>query len=145
MAAEANSSHDERMLKFESGKSVEEVVAAIREVSPAHKFSVLHAHSISGIFKKKGIEGYKRECSVVEVCHGPSAKRILETDTRLTSMLPCRIAVFSDEREDGTAFTRVETVRPTLLLGFFPGVPESAGEVASEVEATMLAIMEASL
>ncbi|MHC4933970.1 MAG: DUF302 domain-containing protein [Planctomycetota bacterium] len=123
------------LLTVDSSKSIEALREDLPRVCEAHKFGVLGFHDLRAKLIEKGQE-FDKDCLVFEVCNPVKAKQVLETNTEISTALPCRISVFA--LPDGK--TRLATIRPSLLLDLFK-TPELK-QVALEVEETMLAIME---
>jgi uncharacterized protein (DUF302 family) len=94
---------------------------------------VLGTHDLKQKMREKGVD-YDRDCLVFEVCNPMKAKRVLEENQEIATMLPCRIAAYrTDEGK-----TRLSTLRPTRLVELFRG---DLQQVAGEVEETLDAIM----
>ena len=117
-----------------SSKSMAEIDLALRAEAGLHRFGVLHVHDLQQAMKNKGVE-YSRQCCVFEICNPAQAKRVLETNASLASMLPCRISVF--EVPEGLM---ISTILPTALLTIF-GDPELES-VAEEVEIALKAMID---
>jgi uncharacterized protein (DUF302 family) len=118
---------------LESTKSVEQVGKALEEAVARHKFGVLQVHDLRASMAKKGVE-FAWECRIYEICNPHQARRVLEQDMELSTVLPCRIAVYTDQEG-----TKLATVRPAAMIGMF-GKP-ALQPVAEEVERTVTAIM----
>ncbi|MFS6828006.1 DUF302 domain-containing protein [Cyanobium sp. ATX-6F1] len=86
--------------------------------------------------RSKGLD-FPEQCRVFEVCNPQQAAKVLRADINLATALPCRISV---SRQDGR--TRIAMVRPAVMLSALSSDPELA-EVARQVEATTIAIIEA--
>ncbi|MEZ5413650.1 MAG: DUF302 domain-containing protein [Opitutaceae bacterium] len=82
----------------------------------------------------KGVE-FAPACTVFEVCNPWKAKGVLAANMDISSSLPCRIAIYTENGK-----TVVSTLRPTRLLAIYD-TPGAADE-ACEVEKTMTAIIE---
>ncbi len=119
---------------IESKKSVQEIARIFPEVCTSHKFGVLGTIDIRQKLNEKGIP-FEPECLVFEVCNPQQAKRVLNENIAISTLLPCRISVY---QENGR--TKVATIRPTALLGLFPN--PGLKPVAEEVERVMLQIMQ---
>ncbi len=122
------------LLEVESKKTVQEIEKAFPEVCAKYKFGVLGSYNLRQKMNEKGVP-FDRECLIFEVCNPQQAKKILEGNIAIATVLSCRIAVF---QEGGK--TKIATVKPTALLGLFPN-PELK-PVAEEVEHILLQIMK---
>jgi uncharacterized protein (DUF302 family) len=121
-------------LKTASG-SVPEVCAKVAAAAGQFKFGVLGQHDLRERMKAQGVD-FPHDCCVLEVCNPNQAAKILGIDMSVSTMLPCRIAVY----EQGGR-TCVATVRPTALLALWPGQEENP--IAREVEASLVRIIDA--
>lgn len=115
-------------------KSVSEAAAALEVAVPAHHFGIMQVHNLKETMEKKGVE-FARECLIFEVCQPQQAKKVLDENMSVSTALPCRISIY----EEGGK-TMLATLKPTTLLAMF-NTPQLA-QVAQEVEATIIAIME---
>ncbi len=120
----------------QSSRSPEEVGKRLEEAAARHKFGVLHIHDLRKTLESKGIQ-LGSECMVYDVCNPDAASRALHTDMRVSTVLPCRISVFS---KDGCCL--ISTVRPTSLFAV-TGLKGSEA-LAEEVERKVLAIIDES-
>jgi uncharacterized protein (DUF302 family) len=118
----------------ETNKSVQEVEKDFPEVAAKHKFGVLGVYNLRQKMNEKGVP-FEHDCLVFEVCNPQQAKRILDGNMVISTVLPCRVSVY----EDGGR-TKLATIQPTALLGLFEN-PELR-PVAEEVERTLSLIME---
>ena len=112
-----------------SSRSSAEVEARLREAAARHKFGVLHVHDLQQTLKSKGIDfGY--ECKVYDVCNPQAASAALTAEMKVSTVLPCRISIFSDH--EGCT---IATVKPTDLLRAtgLVGVEPLAAEIEQEV------------
>ncbi|MCC6393459.1 MAG: DUF302 domain-containing protein [Bryobacterales bacterium] len=109
-----------------SGKSLEQIDAALRDSAARHKFGVITVHDLRETMKNKGVE-FSKACIVYEVCNPHQAKKVLESNGAVSTALPCRISVY--EVPGGY---QIATLLPTALMKMF-GNPELE-PVAREVE-----------
>ncbi|MCZ2150691.1 MAG: DUF302 domain-containing protein [Bryobacterales bacterium] len=109
-----------------SGKSLEQIDAALRDSAARHKFGVITVHDLRETMKNKGVE-FSKACMVYEVCNPHQAKKVLESNGAVSTALPCRISVY--EVPGGY---QIATLLPTALMKMF-GNPELE-PVAREVE-----------
>lgn len=109
-----------------SQKSMAEIELALRDAAARHRFGVIHVHDLQKTMKEKGVD-FDRECMIFEVCNPHQAKRALEANPAISTVLPCRISVYQ-KGEDKV----ISTFLPTAMMQLF----ESAGleAVAQEVE-----------
>jgi uncharacterized protein (DUF302 family) len=121
------------LLEVESKKTVQEIEKSFPEACAKYKFGVLGSYNLRQKMNDKGVP-FDRECLIFEVCNPQQANKILEGNIAISTVLPCRIAVF---QEGGKA--KIAAIKPTALLGLFPN-PELK-PVAEEVETIILRIM----
>ena len=122
------------LYKIESKKGLAEIGRGLEAAALRHKFGVLAVHDLKAKMQEKGAE-FQGECLVYEVCNPHQAKKVLESDLELSTVLPCRISVY----RTGTGYT-LATIRPTLLVELFHTA--GLGPVAEEVERTIVTIMQ---
>jgi uncharacterized protein (DUF302 family) len=117
-----------------SSRSSEEVETRLREAAARHKFGILHVHDLKQTLHSKGIE-LGSECRVYDVCNPQAAFKALHTEMRVSTVLPCRISIFSENQG-----CTIATVRPTSLLEA-TGL-DGVASLAEEVEREVLAIID---
>jgi uncharacterized protein (DUF302 family) len=121
------------LIKVTTDKSVSETAAALQAAVEAHHFGVMQVHNLKEAMEKKGVE-FARECLVFEVCQPHQAKKVLDQNMSVSTVLPCRISLY----EEGGK-TILATLRPTTMLAMF-NVPQLES-VAREVEDTIIKII----
>ncbi len=117
-----------------SSRSPEEVGKRLAEAAARHKFGILHVLDLQQTLNAKGIQ-LGAECSVYDVCNPQAAAQALSADMRVSTVLPCRISVFSDA--EGCL---ISTVKPTSLFAATGLV--GAETLANDVERELLAIID---
>ncbi|MDC0430833.1 DUF302 domain-containing protein [Candidatus Thioglobus sp.] len=121
----------------DSQLSVEEVIEKLKEAVPNNKFGILHSYDIKQTLASKG-QTLNEECHVFEICNPVVAKNILEMDMDLTSVLPCRISVYT---KDGT--TKVGMASPTKHIAQLTDLDLSL--VIDPVEQALINIIDQSI
>jgi uncharacterized protein (DUF302 family) len=121
------------LFKLSTDKSVKEAAAALQAAVQANRFGVMQVHNLRETMTKKGVD-FARECLIFEVCQPQQAKKVLEQNMSLSTMLPCRISLY----EEGGK-TILASLKPTALLAMF-NVPQLEG-VAQDVEDSIIKIM----
>lgn len=81
-----------------SNKSVQEVVNEIQEKISDYKFGVLHIHNVAKTLESKGVE-FNEECQILDICNPNFAKLFLESDMTLSTIMPCKISVYSKDNQ----------------------------------------------
>lgn len=119
-----------------SSLSPEEIGKRLEEAAARNKFGVLHVHDLKKTLESKGVH-LGSECMVYDVCNPDAASQALHTDMRVSTVLPCRISVFS--KEGGCL---ISTVKPTALFAA-TGLKGSEA-LAKEVERKILDIIDES-
>lgn len=114
-----------------STRSPEEVATRLGEAAARHKFGILHVHDMRQTLESKGLQ-LGSECRVYDVCNPQAALTAMQTDMRISAILPCRISVFS---QDGGCV--IATVVPTSLFAAtgLAGAETLAGDVQRELTA----------
>ena len=121
----------------DSQLSVEVVIEKLKEAVPNNKFGILHSYDIKQTLASKG-QTLNEECHVFEICNPVVAKNILEMDMDLTSVLPCRISVYT---KDGT--TKVGMASPTKHIAQLTDLDLSL--VIDPVEQALINIIDQSI
>lgn len=111
-----------------------EIELALRDSAARHKFGVIHVHDLQKTMKEKGVD-FDRECAVFEVCNPQQAKRALEANPAISTVLPCRISVYQRGEERVIA-----TFLPTAMMEMF--VSAGLRPVAEEVESVVKAMID---
>ncbi|HEY3321439.1 MAG TPA: DUF302 domain-containing protein [Planctomycetota bacterium] len=117
----------------ESNSSIQAIEKSLPEAAARHKFGVLGVHNLKQKMNDKGVP-FERECLVFEVCSPVQAKKVLDRNIQISTLLPCRISVYSDAGR-----TKLATILPTAMIAMFPN-PELE-PVAREVETDIKDIM----
>lgn len=117
-----------------SSRSPEEVERRLADAAARHKFGILHVHDLKQTLEAKGIH-LGSECRVYDICNPQAASKALGTDMRVSTVLPCRVSVFSE----GGGCT-IAAVRPTSMLEA-TGL-KGVAALAEEVEREVLAIID---
>ena len=117
-------------------KTLADFEVALRDAAARHKFGVLHVHDLQKTMQSKGVD-FSSQAAVFEACNPHQAKRSLEANPAVSTMLPCRISVYEKQGQ-----LIVSTVLPAALMALF-GTPE-LNPVGEEVEATLKAIIDES-
>ena len=134
VAKEVNHERKPMLFKLSTDKSVNETAAALQAAVIANRFGVMQVHNLRETMTKKGVE-FGRECLIFEVCQPQQAKKVLDENMSISTMLPCRVSLY----EEGGK-TILATLKPTALLAMF-NVPQLEG-VAQDVEKSILQIMK---
>jgi len=122
------------LITLSTDKTVSEVATALQATVQANHFGVMQVHNLKETMTKKGVE-FAHECLIFEVCQPQQAKKVLDENMSISTVLPCRISIY----EEGGK-TILATLKPTALLSMF-NVPQLKG-VALEVESTIVKIMK---
>jgi len=117
----------------QSKKSLEQIDQSLREAAQRHNFGVLNVLDLKQTLGNKGFD-LGRNCRVYDVCNPNAASTALGADMSISSVLPCRIAVFGERG----AFT-LATVYPTDLMTAtgIAGLEPLAVEIEREIKAMM--------
>jgi uncharacterized protein (DUF302 family) len=122
------------LLRLSTDKTVSEAAAALQTAVQANNFGVMQVHNLKETMAKKGVE-FARECLIFEVCQPQQAKKVLDENMSISTVLPCRISIYVEGGK-----TILATLKPTTLLAMF-NTPQLQG-VAQEVEAAIVKIMK---
>ena len=116
-----------------SNKSVQEVVDCLKEVCAKYKFGVQHIHNVNETLKSKGID-LGNECQIVDICNPIVAEKFLSEDMSLSIIMPCKIAVYTQDGETMIAMNSlvqlVDDINPDLI------------EIAQDAQEQLLEIID---
>lgn len=122
------------LYKIDSKKELAQIGRDLEAAAQKHRFGVLAVHDLRAKMQEKGAD-FQGECLIYEVCNPFQAKKVLENNLELSTVLPCRISVYRTEN----GYT-LATLKPTSLVELFHS--ESLRAVAEEVERTIVSIMQ---
>jgi len=116
-----------------SRKSMGDVRQRFEEAAAERKFGVQGIHNVKATLNSKGL-AFDRRLYIYEVCNPDAAKKVLDTNIRISAALPCRVSIYEEGRE-----IILETLRPTVLLKLFrePSLDVIAKEVETVIEEIM--------
>eukprot|EP00697_Spironema_sp_BW2_P016737 gnl/Spiro4/8131_TR4290_c0_g1_i1.p1 gnl/Spiro4/8131_TR4290_c0_g1~~gnl/Spiro4/8131_TR4290_c0_g1_i1.p1 ORF type:complete len:145 (-),score=26.71 gnl/Spiro4/8131_TR4290_c0_g1_i1:59-463(-) len=118
-----------------SGRNFEATVAAVQDATVANRFSVLNLTNIGDSLRSKG-QHFSEQLVVLSICNGVEASNLLHVDLRVSTVLPCRVSVYSQEGVVYVAFHR-----PTFFMSAFAN--PQIDEAAARVEQILTRIVEA--
>jgi uncharacterized protein (DUF302 family) len=117
-----------------SKNSIGEVRQKFEDASSGKKFGVQAIHNVTATLEGKGLV-FDRKLYIYEICNPGYAKKVLDTNIRISTALPCRVSIYLDGKD-----VVLETLKPTVLLPMF-NEPSLEG-TAIEVEAAVTEIMK---
>lgn len=122
------------LITMVADKTVGATAEALRCTVEANHYGVMQVHNLHETLIGKGVD-FTHQCLIFEICQPQQAKKVLDQDMSISTVLPCRISIY----EDGGK-TMMAALKPTLLLSTF-NLPHLEA-VAKEVETAMTAIMQ---
>jgi len=122
------------MITVRSRKTLEQLSKDLEKACMDNGFSVLGMHDIQAKLKAKGVP-FEHTCQIYEVCNPQQAKAVLDRELAISTLLPCRIALY----DKGGEF-ELATVEPTQLLTTF--ARPDLEPIAKEVEDILRRIMK---
>lgn len=111
-----------------------EIEQSLRDAAQRHKFGILHVLDLKNTLHDKGI-ALENEVRIYDVCNPLAAAQALQQDLATATVLPCRIAVYSN-----ASGSTIATVKPTDLFAA-TGLGH-ADTLAGDVERELLAIID---
>ena len=101
-----------------TNKSVQEVIDCLKEVTAKYKYGIQHIHNVQETLKSKGID-LGNECQIVDICNPIVAEKFLSEDMSLSIIMPCKIAVYTQDGETMIAMNSlvqlVDDLNPDLI------------------------------
>jgi uncharacterized protein (DUF302 family) len=112
-----------------SGKSLGDVRQKFEDAAAERKFGVQAIHNVTATLRSKGL-AFDRTLYIYEVCNPAAAKKVLDTNLKIATALPCRVTIYVDGDE-----VVLETLKPTMLLKMFdePSLSATAREVETAI------------
>jgi uncharacterized protein (DUF302 family) len=116
-------------------KPLGEVRQRFEEAAAENRLSILGLHDVGERLRAKGLQ-FDRKYYVYEVCNPAAAKKVLDTNVRIGTALPCRVSIYTDGGE-----VVLETLKPTKMLSMFgePTLDATAREIEAAIEGMMAA------
>ena len=111
-----------------SSKSVQEIVDSIKQTAPKYGFGILNVYNLKEILKSKG-KNLDNDCQVLDICNPNYAEEFLNEDITLSSIMPCKIAVYT---QDGDTVITLNSV-VQLVDDINPDLIELAQKVQEEL------------
>jgi uncharacterized protein (DUF302 family) len=115
--------------------SPQEGEQSLREAVQRHKFGILHVLDLKNTLHDKGID-LDNDVRIYDVCNPLAASLALHQNMATATVLPCRIAVYSNAAGGST----IATVKPTDL--FAATGLERSDTLARDVERELVAIID---
>ena len=116
-----------------TNKSVQEVIDCLKEVTAKYKYGIQHIHNVKETLNSKGID-LGNECQIVDICNPIVAEKFLSEDMSLSIIMPCKIAVYTQDGETIIAMNSlvqlVDDINPDLI------------EIAQEAQEQLLEIID---
>lgn len=119
----------------ETKKGIAEALQDLQDTVASNGFGVLHIYDLKAKLADKGVD-LAEDCHILEICNPVKAKQVLDADMSMNMALPCRVSVYSEGGK-----IKIGMIRPAAMLGMLSDSP-ALGEVAAEVEATMIKIID---
>lgn len=120
-------------ITVKSGKTLGDVRQKFEDASAERKFGVQAIHNVTATLRSKGL-AFDRTLYIYEVCNPLAAKKVLDTNIRIGTALPCRVSIYVEGKE-----VVLETIKPTTMLKMFdePSLSGTAAEVEKAIEEIM--------
>ena len=133
--APATGGEKSMLITVRTRKSLGEVRQRFEEAAAENRFAVLGVHDVGERLRAKGLQ-FDRKYYVYEVCNPVAAKKVLDTNVRIGTALPCRVSIYTDGGD-----VVLETLKPTAMLSMFgePTLDGTAREIEAAIEAMMTA------
>lgn len=116
-------------------KTVNEAVESIENNVKEYQFGVLHIHDVHNTLNEKGVP-FSNECKILDICNPFKAKELLSTDMIMSMALPCKISVYTDNKQ-----TKISMLKPTSMFKKFNS---NLDDIAKEIEESLKNIINQS-
>ena len=104
-------------ITLRSKRPIGEVRQKFEDASTGRKFGVQAIHNVKATLEGKGLV-FDRRLYIYEICNPGIAKKVLDTDIRISTALPCRVSIYADGDD-----VVLETLKPTMLADVQRAVP----------------------
>ena len=118
----------------EGSRGFDETVASVEAKSVEKGFKVLAVHDVKATLESKGFA--QAPMKIIEICNAKYVSQVLAKDIKIALMLPCPVVVYSLNDK-----ILIGTLRPKVIADFYPSA--GVGEIAAEVDAIVLSIVDA--
>ena len=110
-----------------------EVRQGFEDAAAGRKFGVQGIHNVTATLQSKGL-AFDRKLYIYELCNPGSAKKVLDTNIRIATALPCRVSIYVDGKD-----VVLETIKPTSMIQLFnePTLEVTAKEVETVIDEIM--------
>lgn len=120
-----------------SNKSIDEVIASLKENLKAHMFGILWQLDLPAKLQEKGADTYTNPYRVLEVCNPFEAARVLNQNELVGYFLPCKIVVYQSEES-----TQIGLPKPTAMIGLLND--ELLKDIAKDIENILVDVLDKS-
>ena len=117
-----------------STKKVGEIVDNIQQLIPNYKFGILHIHNVKETLNSKGVD-FKNECQILDICSPMYANKFLSEDMTLSSIMPCKISIYTDH--DGQT-----TIAMNSIVQLIDDINPDFVQTAQEIQDTLLKLID---
>jgi uncharacterized protein (DUF302 family) len=121
------------LYEVETKENFEDVIEKFEEKAKESNFGVLKTYNFKELLYEKG-HPIEEEIVVFEICHPKYAQQILSRENRISSFLPCRIAVI--RKGEKAVISSPSPVKMVENLGL-----EEVKDIAEEVDKIIKEIM----
>ena len=118
----------------ETALSVTEVASRVEEAAKKQKFGLLNDTDLQAKMKSRGVD-FQEECRVFDVCNPNYAKVVLDKNINISTALPCRISVYTQNGK-----TVASTLLPTKVITMYG--TDGLDEIAQTVETALKTIID---
>ncbi len=119
--------------EMKTDKSLDQAIEAVSKNLKEHGFGILWQLNFKDKLEEKGLE-FKEDFMVLEVCNPKQAKEVLDINSHIGYVLPCKMVVRTDN-----GATYIGMTSPEVLIGLFnqPELDEVAKKVADSLKQTI--------
>lgn len=116
--------------EVKTDKNLDEAIASLEEKLKENSFGVLWQMNFKETFEGKGL-AFEEDFVVLEVCNPEQAKAVLEVNSHVGYVLPCKMVVRTEKGQ-----TYMGMTSPQALIGLFdqPELDLVADEVAQSLK-----------
>ncbi len=126
-----------KFLTVRSSLPYELVCGVMERAITVQGYSISSRHNLTETLHKKGIQKFDHYVTIYEICNPVIAAEVLNFNLEFSTLIPCRISVYSDPTDQDSS-TILQSAMPSLMLAAFmdetlPGMSRESDTKCSNI------------